>query len=159
VAHDIRYKGLEFDGWRELHWTRPFRGERYSLVWYTPQGLEEPRAALDRGEGWEVATRLAEGLSPVEIVTKSLANLEAARAARTPLKGALTAQRFSMVPPNVNFKSKISMLAIERLDRVGAFNVQVSCTLFARVCMPGCMDELFKTDACERRAGAPPEHV
>ena len=31
--HDIRYRGLEFDGWRQLHWTRPFRGERYSLVW------------------------------------------------------------------------------------------------------------------------------
>ena len=124
-AHDIRYKGLEFDGWRELHWTRPFRGERYSLVWYTPQGLEEPRVALERGDGWDAATKLAESLPPVKIVTKSLANLEAAREMRTPIPGQLTRQKFSMVPPNVNFKSRISMLAIERLDRVRAFNVQV----------------------------------
>ena len=33
TASDIRYVPLEFDGWRQLHWTRPFRGERYSLVW------------------------------------------------------------------------------------------------------------------------------
>ena len=27
-GHDIRYKGLEFDGWSERHWTLPFLGER-----------------------------------------------------------------------------------------------------------------------------------
>ena len=37
VAHDIRYKPLSFDGWRERHWTLPFTGERFSLVWFTPQ--------------------------------------------------------------------------------------------------------------------------
>ena len=124
-AHDIRYKGLEFDGWRELHWTRPFRGERYSLVWYTPQGLEEPRAILEGGGGWCAATKLAESLAPVKIVSKSLSNLEADQEKRTPIQGPLTGQIFSMVPPNVNFKSRISLLAIERLDRVQAFNVQV----------------------------------
>ncbi len=41
VAHDIRYKPLEFDGWNERHWTLPFAGERYSLVWFTPYGVQE----------------------------------------------------------------------------------------------------------------------
>ena len=38
VPHDIRYTPLEFDGWTERHWTLPFHGERYSLVWFTPEG-------------------------------------------------------------------------------------------------------------------------
>jgi len=29
--YDIRYNALEFDGWKQLHWTAPFKGERYSL--------------------------------------------------------------------------------------------------------------------------------
>ena len=33
---DIKYKPLEFDGWRSRHWTLPFRGERFSLVYFTP---------------------------------------------------------------------------------------------------------------------------
>jgi hypothetical protein len=33
---DIRYKPLQFDGWRQRHWTLPFEGERFSLVWFTP---------------------------------------------------------------------------------------------------------------------------
>lgn len=37
---DIRYRPLEFDGWAQRHWTRPFQGERYSLVWFTPKGCE-----------------------------------------------------------------------------------------------------------------------
>jgi hypothetical protein len=41
VAHDIRYKPLEFDGWGQRHWTLPFVGERYSLVWFTPCGVTE----------------------------------------------------------------------------------------------------------------------
>ena len=48
---DIRYHPIEFDGWRERHWTLPFVGERYSLVWFTPLGVAdsdlwwwEPRA-------------------------------------------------------------------------------------------------------------------
>lgn len=35
-----RYKPLEFNGWTERHWTLPFQGERYSLVWFTPKGCE-----------------------------------------------------------------------------------------------------------------------
>mmetsp|Transcript_46876 Transcript_46876/g.52927 ORF Transcript_46876/g.52927 Transcript_46876/m.52927 type:complete len:923 (-) Transcript_46876:83-2851(-) len=41
--HDIRYKGIEFDGWKQRHWTMPFKGERYSLVWFTPKGCEGMR--------------------------------------------------------------------------------------------------------------------
>ena len=33
---DIRYRPLTFDGWRQRHWTLPFEGERFSLVWFTP---------------------------------------------------------------------------------------------------------------------------
>lgn len=36
----IRYKAVEFDGWKQRHWTMPFLGERYSLVWFTPKGCE-----------------------------------------------------------------------------------------------------------------------
>jgi hypothetical protein len=37
---DIRYKAVEFNGWKQRHWTMPFVGERYSLVWFTPKGCE-----------------------------------------------------------------------------------------------------------------------
>ena len=40
VEGDIRYNPLEFNGWTQRHWTRPFSGERYSLVWFTPKGCE-----------------------------------------------------------------------------------------------------------------------
>lgn len=40
VEHDIRYKCIEFNGWTQRHWTNPFAGERYSLVWFTPKGCE-----------------------------------------------------------------------------------------------------------------------
>ena len=36
TLHECRYQPVEFDGWRERHWTLPFRGERFSLVWFTP---------------------------------------------------------------------------------------------------------------------------
>lgn len=35
--YDIRYRPLEFDGWKLRHWTLPFAGERFSLVWFTPE--------------------------------------------------------------------------------------------------------------------------
>jgi hypothetical protein len=38
--NDIRYKALEFNGWTQRHWTMPFEGERFSLVWFTPKGCE-----------------------------------------------------------------------------------------------------------------------
>jgi tRNA U38,U39,U40 pseudouridine synthase TruA len=37
---DIRYRHQEFNGWKERHWTMPFEGERFSLVWFTPKGCE-----------------------------------------------------------------------------------------------------------------------
>ena len=37
---DIRYRPIEFNGWTQRHWTMPFSGERYSLVWFTPKGCE-----------------------------------------------------------------------------------------------------------------------
>ena len=40
---DIRYKAVEFNGWKQRHWTMPFQGERYSLVWFTPKGCEGVR--------------------------------------------------------------------------------------------------------------------
>ena len=36
-AHDIRYKPLQFDGWSSRHWTNQYAGERFSLVWFTPE--------------------------------------------------------------------------------------------------------------------------
>ena len=41
--NDIRYKPIEFNGWTQRHWTMPFSGERYSLVWFTPKGCEGMR--------------------------------------------------------------------------------------------------------------------
>ena len=38
---DIRYTPVSFDGWRERHWTLPFEGERFSLVYFTPRSAEE----------------------------------------------------------------------------------------------------------------------
>lgn len=40
TPEDIRYRPLEFDGWSARHYTMPFVGERYSLVWFTPLGVE-----------------------------------------------------------------------------------------------------------------------
>eukprot|EP00121_Abeoforma_whisleri_P016199 Awhi_evm1s14874 len=40
-AHDIQYKPLEFDGWSQRHFTYPFEGERFSLVFFSPLGVEE----------------------------------------------------------------------------------------------------------------------
>jgi FkbM family methyltransferase len=36
VPYKIRYDPLEFNGWKQLHWTAPFQGERFSLVYFTP---------------------------------------------------------------------------------------------------------------------------
>ena len=47
VVHPIRYEPLEFDGWQRKHWTAPFTGERYSLVWYTPCGCVVDGATAD----------------------------------------------------------------------------------------------------------------
>jgi tRNA U38,U39,U40 pseudouridine synthase TruA len=41
--HPIRYRPLQFDGWRLRHWTKPFAGQRFSLVWFTPEGMQRRR--------------------------------------------------------------------------------------------------------------------
>jgi len=53
---------MEFDGWKERHWTLPFDGERFSLVFFTPaqqaangRGHAESRQRLE-----DEAVRLAE---------------------------------------------------------------------------------------------------
>jgi hypothetical protein len=33
------HRPIEFDGWTERHWTLPFVGERYSIVFFTPNGV------------------------------------------------------------------------------------------------------------------------
>ena len=43
----IRYAPYEFDGWRSRHWTLPFQGERFSLVWFSP--AEDVEGAGDLG--------------------------------------------------------------------------------------------------------------
>ena len=42
IPHDIRYQPIQFDGWADRHWTLPFQGERYTLVWFTPNGVRVP---------------------------------------------------------------------------------------------------------------------
>jgi hypothetical protein len=34
---EIRYKAIEFDGWKLRRWTNRFNGERFSLVCFTPE--------------------------------------------------------------------------------------------------------------------------
>jgi hypothetical protein len=43
-AHNIRYLPLEFDGWGQRHWTSPFDGERFSIVFFTPYGCKAGEA-------------------------------------------------------------------------------------------------------------------
>jgi hypothetical protein len=46
---------LQFDGWKQRHWTLPFRGQRFSIVWFTPKGLELQQALLARGASFAAA--------------------------------------------------------------------------------------------------------
>ena len=32
---------MQFDGWSQRHATMPFIGQRYSLVWFTPQNINK----------------------------------------------------------------------------------------------------------------------
>jgi 2-polyprenyl-6-methoxyphenol hydroxylase-like FAD-dependent oxidoreductase len=60
VAHDIRYEPLEFDGWSQRHWTLPFVGERYSLVWFTPLGVRQEDLWWNKEEFDSQYTRLSD---------------------------------------------------------------------------------------------------
>lgn len=47
-VHDCRHNPIQFDGYRQRHWTLPFEGERFSLVWFSPlerSGCKEPNHA------------------------------------------------------------------------------------------------------------------
>jgi len=46
---DIRYAPREFNGWRQRHWTLPFVGERFTLVWFTPLRQGESAAGGQTG--------------------------------------------------------------------------------------------------------------
>jgi tRNA pseudouridine(38-40) synthase len=57
----VRYRPLEFNGWTQQHWTLPFEGERFSLVWFTPKGCEGMRRPLDGACHAEDAARAGGG--------------------------------------------------------------------------------------------------
>ncbi|EKX45962.1 hypothetical protein GUITHDRAFT_138455 [Guillardia theta CCMP2712] len=109
---NIRYLPLEFDGWKELHWTRPFQGERFSLVWYTPKGLEEAADALDKGRGWEEVIESVGQLDPVKMFRRERMEILLS----PPRSGWIQSQGFSMVPLNVNFRSQITRMSIYSLE-------------------------------------------
>jgi FkbM family methyltransferase len=61
TPYGIRYNPLEFNGWKQLHWTAPFTGERFSLVYFTPaMTLAEDADQMNEDEH---ATMLAEAHS------------------------------------------------------------------------------------------------
>ena len=35
TPHNILYNPIEFDGWKQIHYTFPFKGSRYSLVYFS----------------------------------------------------------------------------------------------------------------------------
>ena len=39
--YEIRYQPLRYDGWKQISSTKSFQGERFSLVWFTPERREE----------------------------------------------------------------------------------------------------------------------
>ena len=47
--YDIRYEPIEFDGWHQLHWTAPYAGERYSLVFFSPDMKRNEQTKSDYG--------------------------------------------------------------------------------------------------------------
>ena len=49
MLHDIRYQPLEFDGFAERHFSLPFDGERFSVVWFSSARLETAGGADDAG--------------------------------------------------------------------------------------------------------------
>jgi len=60
--YGIRYNPLEFNGWKQLHWTAPFSGERFSLVFFTP-AMTLAEDTDDHMNEDELATKLADAHS------------------------------------------------------------------------------------------------
>jgi tRNA U38,U39,U40 pseudouridine synthase TruA len=50
---NVRYSPKEFCGWTQRHYTLPFVGERYSLVWFTPLGCSHKDMFWNHGDGGE----------------------------------------------------------------------------------------------------------
>jgi diketogulonate reductase-like aldo/keto reductase len=61
----VRYQPLEFDGWAQRHWTLPFAGERFSLVWFSPLGCGPEDTGLS----------LCSGATPRSSASSTLARL------------------------------------------------------------------------------------
>jgi hypothetical protein len=80
VPMNVRYSPLEFNGWTQQHWTLPFEGERFSLVWFTPKGCEgmrkplvaEPLVAVDEMRG---EAKGSEGGAAIESLDCGLENI------------------------------------------------------------------------------------
>jgi hypothetical protein len=86
---DIRYRAVQFNGWTQRHWTLPFDGERYSLVWFTPKGCEgmyeaglcdsDSGAAATAGDGTRKAAARPHGHAGAEEFTTRLGYSAAAQ--------------------------------------------------------------------------------
>lgn len=44
--HDIRYEPLKFNFW-QIYYNKPFRGEKFTLLWYTPKFRDEVKSTSD----------------------------------------------------------------------------------------------------------------
>ena len=51
--NDIRNKPLKFNGSKYTHWTEPFKGERWSLVFYTHHSRSELKRLIKKNESEE----------------------------------------------------------------------------------------------------------
>ena len=52
-SYSIHYKPLKYDGWKQVHSTLPFSGERFSLVWFTPEKRHTINDEKDRAFSFE----------------------------------------------------------------------------------------------------------
>ena len=71
-VHDVRYSPLEFDGWRQTHWTEPFIGDRFSLVWYTPTTETHAVAAARISRDYDPPIRYRPGSTDENVVVEVL---------------------------------------------------------------------------------------
>ena len=52
-SYNIHYNPLKYDGWKQVHSTLPFFGERFSLVWFTPEKRDTIHDEKDSAFGFE----------------------------------------------------------------------------------------------------------
>ena len=67
---DVRYEPLEFDGWKKRHWTLPFRGERYSLVFFSAAHADTAHSKAKAAK--KAANNLDPPLSLIILETQTL---------------------------------------------------------------------------------------